>query len=374
MTTISSHLPIFQAEWPKKFDPKFESILQKAGRIFWNIISVIIFPIGLCRLVYAYIRDLALRVAVPGNVDIPSANSYWEVAKHVVRFIFHPDNYKIDHTARGKAAIKEEKGEAVSFLTPDGAKIDGAFFSGKNPKKVILYIGGNMEQWEVSNFFGLKSLGASVLVLNSRGVGNSKAPWPRYENGFALDVYTAAEWLVHNKGIDPEDMIFVGFSMGGANTTRGAALIQEKYPDKKIKAVNINSFNSLENLIDSIFSSIHPLSIAARWGAKILQFKMDVKKDWDSLKGEKYIFYNPNDRIIPRPAQLATAVKQRPVGTSLLISLVPAPNHIPFYEPSECKAFYEVMFSLLGTEKKTPFFNTPEYASLEMRQIEQVSA
>jgi dienelactone hydrolase len=188
-----------------------------------------------------------------------------------------------------------------------------------------------------------------------------------------LDIYTAAEYLIHKKGIDPEDIVFAGFSMGGANTTKGASLIQEKYPEKKIKAININSFSSLHLEIQTVLKNKGILAAIGRLGATLLALDMDVKKDWDSLNGEKVIFYNPKDPLIPHPAQLATAVQKKPIGKSHLIQLPSTSDHIPFNEEVEINTFYAALRDLLDI--KPSLWNSSRKISptLEKRTIEQVA-
>ncbi|NGX26933.1 MAG: hypothetical protein K940chlam6_00860, partial [Chlamydiae bacterium] len=111
-----------------------------------------------------------------------------------------------------------------------------------------------------------------------------------------------------------------------------------------------------------------------RIGARLLSFDMDVKKDWDTLKGEKYIFHNPNDPVIPLPAQLATAVKKEPIGKSHLVELHIFSDHIPFQEEDELNTFYDVMRKLLQIQPSWwdwMKFKSPP--TLEKRTIAQVA-
>ncbi|NGX27657.1 MAG: Multifunctional-autoprocessing repeats-in-toxin [Chlamydiae bacterium] len=374
MAAIIETATPFQAQWPKRHDPALKSLISKVGRVFWNIISVVIFPIGLVRLAGYYLRNLSLRCIIPGtpHLDAP-IRSYWDIAKIITRLLFNPENFKADLTKEGEYRLKEHGGEPVKLTAPDGAHLDGAFFPDKHRKKVILFAGGNVEQWETQIGLDiLKPLGASILFINPRGVGKSSGQ--RYEDGYALDTYTACEYLIHKQGIDPEDIVFTGFSMGGANTTRGASLIQEKHPDKKISISNINSFANLHLEVQAFLKNKGFFAAIVRIGTRFLNFDMDVKKDWDTLQGEKYIFYNPNDPVIPLPAQLATAVKKEPIGKSHLIELHAFRDHIPFKREDELNAFYDVMRKLLQIQPSWwdwMKFKSPP--TLEKRTIAQVA-
>lgn len=355
---------LFQAQWPKSLEPALQSTAQKTCKVFWNIISVVIFPIGLVRLAGYYLRNVFFRCIVPGIPRIDTdVRSYWDLTKIIARFLYNPENFKANLTDWGETELIRTDGESAQFTAPDGAQIDGAFIPGKHKNKVILFVGGNAEQWETLNWHHrLKPIGASLLFLNPRGVGNSIGT--RYGEGYALDTYAAAEYLIHEKGIDPENILFAGFSMGAANATRGAALIQEKYPDKKIQALNINSFSSLEKEIYEVLGTFGYLGFLA---SKLIGLNKDVKKAWDTLKGKKVIFHNPKDPVIPYPAQLATAVKQEPVGTSHLVELPSTFNHVPFTNEQDEKVLHSVINHLL--EIRTSWFGSDPLKGKTITQV-----
>ncbi len=319
---VSEKADPFQAQWPKQLDPSLKSLICKVGKVFWNVISIVIFPIGLVRLGIHYLRKLVFRIILP--------NLYRE-------------DFARD---AGQYRLEKYEGQRVSIKAPDGATLNCAFFPGKNREKAVLFVGGNSQRWETHDWYQLlKDVNASIFFVNSRGIGNSSGPI--YEDGYALDIYTAAEYLIHEKGIDPEDIAFTGFSMGAANTTRGANLIQEKYSEKKIKAANINSFSTLGLEIQETLNVQGFIPAILRLGAHVLQFDMDVKKDFDSLKGEKYVFYNPLDPVILKPAQLATAIQKTSARGARLVQFAPFPDHTPFKIREELLLFQRMMRKLL---------------------------
>lgn len=348
---LSGPPPIFQAKWPSRLDPAFESTCRKTTRFFYNAISIIVFPIGLARLLYSHAKNLAFRAAIPGQVHIDCPIiSIWDLAKVLLRFIFNPESFKADLSDYGKETLKFYGGESVAFNTPDGAHIDGAFFKGsKHPEHAIIFIGGNAEQWESGRWISLlKELEASILTINPRGVGKSIGS---RTNGYHLDAYSACEWLLQ-KGFDLDKIVFCGFSMGGAITALGAAEIQKKYPDIGVNAININSFSSLQKEITEISKNMDGIMAPfLRIGSRFLGVEINVKPAWDTLMGQKCIFYNKNDPVVLDPAQLACAVKNNPVGSNHLVTLEPLRDHIPFNSEEEVNAFYDVVCSTLKIEK-----------------------
>lgn len=314
MTAAITSTTPFQARWPKALDPAFESSISKISRLAWNIFSIVIFPVGIARLIGCYLRNLIYRITVPGNFSDEFAymntckdeSTCWNVAKEIMRLLFHPEALKADRTEEGKQVLQNFGGEAVTIKSPDGGVLHGAFIPGTYSKKVILCAGGNVEQWETFRWFEfLHPIGASMLSINPRGVGKSTGI--RSEMGYALDYYTAYEWLIHTKGIDPEDIVFVGFSMGAANATNGASLIQQKYYDKKIKGFNISSFSSLRRVVRESTKDFPIVSMIAEYAMKLLGVEIHPAKAWNQLRGTRCLFYNYSDNIIPYEASLAKA-------------------------------------------------------------------
>lgn len=329
-TPISKSPPIFQAQWPKEPPCSLKKICYKVMRVVWNILSVIIFPIGLIRLTIWWVKERAFLLGVvPGGMglqkeeDVPE--SFYQLVKLILHGIFFPHYYKTKMIPEGNALVKEFGGNHIAFKTPDGAHLKGAFFPGeKHPEKVILYAFGNGMQWENEHhsfpgaFNGLRTLhplGTSFMMVNPRGVGHSRGS--SYEKGYAFDTYSAYEYLIKTKGIDPENILLVGFSMGGAYGTCGASLIQKKYPNKKISAINIRSFSDLRTEIQNVLYNKHWLLSTARVVAKCLVFDMNVEKYWRSLKGKKCIFYHSRDQVIPYVASLAKTILEKPDGTKV---------------------------------------------------------
>lgn len=311
------------AGWPISLDPAHRSLNKKITKLFWDIISIIIFPIALIRIIGAWLRDRALRVIVPGKIDADPPSTLWELAKATCRLLYNAENFKVNLDKQGYDFLSKFSGHPLTLTTPDKAVLQGAYFPGQIKNKAIIFAFGNRQQWENHPhlFEQLKPLNTSMLMINPRGVGKSKGH--RSEEGYAIDIYAAYDFLINKEKIDPEDIVLVGFSMGGAYGTCGAALVQEQYPSKKINAININSFSSLQLTVQTLLKGRGVLGLIGRISARILRLNLNPKEAWDKLRGKKCIFYNPGDEIIPKSASLYRAVKNNPVGKTLAIRLDP---------------------------------------------------
>lgn len=356
---IGSLQPIeYQASWPQALDPALKSLVAKVARFVWNLISIIIFPIGIVRLIAAWLKDRALRVIVPGNINIDTpVHSVWDLAKLVFRLLYNSENFKAD--LDGARLLKKFSGQPLTLTTPDDVKIDGAFFPGEIKSKAIIYAFGNAQQWENETPFleQLKELNTSIVTINPRGVGKNIGP--RSEEGYALDIYAAYDFLINSQGIDPNDIVLVGFSMGGAYGTCGAALAQEQYPDKEIKAININSFADLAQEVQTVLDKPGILPFLARIGARLPCLDLNPKRAWDKLKGKKCIIYNPSDAIIPKPASLYKAVKADPVGATKVIKLHPGDPrqaHNRSFKRDELKVLQNTISEMLEIDRVNTYW------------------
>lgn len=334
-------------------------LCEKVMRVFWDVFSIIVFPIGIVRLVIWWIKDRAFLLGVvpggrgasiwktwnqlPIHDEMPNFRKFWEIAKFYLHVLFFPYYYNDKAKLAGDKLIKEYQGTRITIKSADGAALQGAFFPGKNRQKAIIYAVGNAQQWEFTEreLKDFKELGVSLLMVNPRSTGESTGSC--YEQGYALDIYSAYEYLIHKEGLDPEDILLVGFSMGAAYGTCGASLIQEKYPDKKIAAINLRSFSDLH--LET--QELKLLGSILRLGARVLSFDLNVKEAWGKLKGKKCIFYHKEDRIIPWNASLAKAVAKTGDHTKIIQMHThkhPYGHHLRPFCPTET----ELLFAQIG--------------------------
>jgi hypothetical protein len=288
LAPISVQPPVcFQAAWPAPLDPAQISLCYKIAAFVWDLISIILFPIGLYRLQYAEIQQMIFQVALPGELNPPAL-------LQILR----------------EELIQQLGAERITLETPDQVQLDGIFCPGLLSTKTILFAPGNAMQYETSGPFidFLKHTGANVMMVNPRGVGESHgSPTPE---GLALDIYTAYEYLINEKGLDPDDILLYGYSMGGCYGNRGAALVQEKYPDKALPSLIDRSFSNLA--IEVYFTALNYvppiLAAIAYWAIIFFSCQMDSKAASDRLRGNRVIIYHPLDQVIPFEASFYQAV------------------------------------------------------------------
>ena len=106
--------------------------------------------------------------------------------------------------------------ESVSLVTSDNVRIHGWFVEAKQHRGTILFFHGNagnishrLESLQIFNRLGL-----STLIIDYRGYGQSEGRVS--EKGTYLDAEAAWQYLTVVRGVDPQQIIFFGRSLGGA--------------------------------------------------------------------------------------------------------------------------------------------------------------
>ena len=108
--------------------------------------------------------------------------------------------------------------EDVWIPVADGGQLHGWWLPSDRPSDLtILYLHGNAGN--ISSNLGkavaLRSLGAAVLAVDYRGYGLSSGPFPN-EQRLYDDAWAAWQFLHREKGIDPQQLVVYGHSLGGA--------------------------------------------------------------------------------------------------------------------------------------------------------------
>ncbi len=106
-----------------------------------------------------------------------------------------------------------ENGNEVFLQTKDGERINALFYQG-NKDDVILYFHGNagdLSSWQfVSQDF--TNIGYNFLIIDYRGYGKSTGTIT--ESGLYEDAEAAYQFLIHEKGFLPKNIIIYGRSIG----------------------------------------------------------------------------------------------------------------------------------------------------------------
>lgn len=134
------------------------------------------------------------------------------------------DSKKINQWQLGELRLLE--GKEFYFEAEDGTKLEGMNFKtkiGSPHKKTILVCSGShlsQEQYNVPIVKALLALGHDVMTFNYRGFGNSEGE--ASEEGLYMDGEAAYQYL-GKQGIQDKELVFYGYSLGGAVATELAA-------------------------------------------------------------------------------------------------------------------------------------------------------
>jgi fermentation-respiration switch protein FrsA (DUF1100 family) len=104
----------------------------------------------------------------------------------------------------------------LKLQTPDGSHISARYFKNPNAKLTILFSHGNGE--DIGGLDGLAryfiEAGLSMFVYDYHGYGTSEGS-PTEANAYR-DIDAAYDYLTVNEGLDPQQIVLHGRSLGGA--------------------------------------------------------------------------------------------------------------------------------------------------------------
>lgn len=122
-------------------------------------------------------------------------------------------------------ALGLEDVEAVAFDTADGLRLSGWFFAvgaveSSSPRALderrdaVIVFNGNAgnRAHRVPLATALRRLGLQVLLFDYRGYGGN--PGSPTEQGLAMDARAAREFLINQRDVDPQRLIYFGESLG----------------------------------------------------------------------------------------------------------------------------------------------------------------
>lgn len=215
-----------------------------------------------------------------------------------------------------KAYIEDFGAKELSLSTVDGQMTNGLHFAG-GIKKAIIYLHGNGCFYESSlpkplswiESLKQKDLDGTdqaphLIVFNPRGTGKSEGII--HPDTVARDMLAAFEYLVSIEGIDPNDIVIAGHSMGGFFGAFGAELVQEKFPDAEINFLSDRSFRTIHSRADckiqySEYSKVSEFIVGSTMHQLIdwTEWNKDPVAAMERLKGRVCIIYHRQDGVIP---------------------------------------------------------------------------
>lgn len=131
---------------------------------------------------------------------------------------FHPSQTEVLHPQRMGLAHED-----VYITTADGLRLHGWYLRAARPRGTVLYLHGNAEN--ISTFIALvhwlPAAGYNVLLLDYRGYGRSQGT--PHAPGLHRDAAAALDWLITRGGVDAEQLVVLGHSLGGSVAIRAVA-------------------------------------------------------------------------------------------------------------------------------------------------------
>lgn len=203
--------------------------------------------------------------------------------------------------------------ENVRFASGDGTKLSGWFIPAKGiPKGTVIHFHGNAQNMTSHFSFSawLPGEGFNVFIFDYRGYGDSEGKPGR--EGLHQDSLAALKYAASRKDVDPNRLLILGQSLGGANALAAVAA-----GDKKgIRAVVIDStFYSYRLIVRDAIKQIPILSLA-RWPLSFLV--VSNKRSPCSVIATLspipiLILHGTDDGVIPyRHGQMLNAVAREP--------------------------------------------------------------
>lgn len=175
--------------------------------------------------------------------------------------------------------------ESVDFLAADGIRLNGWFLPAERPRGTLLFFHGNAGN--ISHRLGslrlFNALGLSTFIFDYRGYGRSAGTTS--EQGTYLDAEAAWRYLIAERGIPEQEIVYFGRSLGASIA---AYLAMEKPP----KALILESaFTSIADAGAQAYPFL-PVHLLSR-------FEYNTRDYLKSITAPILITHSPQDEIIP---------------------------------------------------------------------------
>lgn len=175
--------------------------------------------------------------------------------------------------------------EPVEIRTEDGETLHAWWVPAKDPRGTILFFHGNAGNisHRIDYLLMFNRLGYAALIVDYRGYGKSTGT--PSEEGTYRDASAAWRWLTQTRGLRPDDIVFVGESLGGAV----AGWLAVRHPPRAL--VLMSTFTSAPDLGAQVYPFI-PVRLISR-------FSYDNRAYVGQIKVPVLIAHSREDDIIP---------------------------------------------------------------------------
>lgn len=185
----------------------------------------------------------------------------------LIRLIERSLVYPIPKRERGEWRPRWLRPQNVWFRSSDNTKLHGWYVPNRDARRLVVYCHGNGEHVadQANLVFRLQSyLDATVFVFDYRGYGKSRGK--PIERGCVADGLAAQRWLADKEGVNTDDIVVMGRSIGGGVAVAMAAeqgaralVLQNTfskmtdaaaalYPWLPVRLVMKNRYNSLRRI------------------------------------------------------------------------------------------------------------------------------
>ena len=175
--------------------------------------------------------------------------------------------------------------EPVQIDTSDGESLHGWFVPAPGARAVVLFFHGNAGNvsHRLDSLRIWHALGLSVLIFDYRGYGRSTGR--PSEPGTYEDALAAWRHLVDGRGIEPDEIILFGRSLGGAVATW---LAVQRTPRALI--------------VESVFRSVPDLAAEIYWFLpvrRLARIEYPVERLIGQVRAPVLVVHSRDDEIIP---------------------------------------------------------------------------
>ncbi|MDP2241260.1 MAG: alpha/beta hydrolase [Burkholderiales bacterium] len=223
---------------------------------------------------------------MPLNIVAAVAIAYAAIV--LLLFIFQSRLVYFPQIGREIAATPQAYGlefESVNITTEDGETLHAWWVPAQDARGTILFFHGNAGNisHRIDYLRMFRKLGLATLIFDYRGYGNSTGT--PSEEGTYRDAVAAWRWLTQTRGLGPENIVYVGESLGGAV----ASGLAEQHAPRAL--VLLSTFTSAPDLGAQVYPFI-PVRLISR-------FSYDNLARIGRIKVPVLVAHSRDDDIVP---------------------------------------------------------------------------
>ena len=216
---------------------------------------------------------------------ILAAAGFFALRQYEMAVTFHPVRY-----IEGPGWKLPSGADDVWLATADGERLHGWFVKAaqQTVQATIIYFHGNSGNITNVGWIGsaLASRGFSVLLIDYRGYGRSEGEVTD-ESGLNSDADAAYDYLVKERGVNPEHLVLIGQSLG---TTAAADLASGRTCRALVLESGPSSAGDMARAM---------LPWAPRWLSALSRNRFESARKLGSVHCPVLITHGSNDNVIP---------------------------------------------------------------------------